>query len=443
MSEVKFKLSKNTKWYIYGYTEMGRRLSRRLQEDGCCFCGFIDRNALEYQKSSGDIIISPENINISNQAIIVISCQTVNTQLKIAGELASKGYSNLIFMAAGAAFSKERAREIRKVYRNFSQNLMVEYDSDLYKYDELLKQDIDAVENCNEHISLRVPIELLFTKNMVQTKAGYSCCSEETAKDIYDEIDVPLIVVNDVNSLFELLVDGKGDATKYFKNYADIGKRDIGSCINDRVETFKIWQEELENGIEYFEDAAAVVSWNDRGYFNVIDGVHRSLFLYHKGIFRIPVIMSKSDYLKYKNDVCKISFNSYFDTMIFSTIFRYIREHRLSKVGFLDMYSDSAYFACMAYKFGFENVADRSSYSPLTTKCNNRKYNVILVSDECDSTLISSLLDCKREEKDIVIFLIQNFETENAYGFHAKYLGSFICNDKLKKIVVFEEECHE
>ena len=132
-----------------------------------------------------------------------------------------------------------------------------------------------------------MPIELLYTKSIQQEET--TDCREETKRDILAESNVPLIAVKDVNAFFELFTSGVGDATRYFENYAALGRRDVAACIDDRVKTYGIWKEELRKGMEYFQDAAAMVEWNVKGYFNVIDGVHRSLFLYHTGIYSIPV----------------------------------------------------------------------------------------------------------------------------------------------------------
>ena len=53
--------------------------------------------------------------------------------------------------------------------------------------------------------------------------------------------------------------------------------------------------------MDYFIESSAYVRWNEKGYFNIIDGHHRASYLAYKGYQLIPVRMDKGDFLKWEN----------------------------------------------------------------------------------------------------------------------------------------------
>lgn len=56
-----------------------------------------------------------------------------------------------------------------------------------------------------------------------------------------------------------------------------------------------------KNGMKFFVQHPAVGAWNENGFFNLLDGHHRSSFLYNAGYRYIPVQITKEDYKKWCN----------------------------------------------------------------------------------------------------------------------------------------------
>ncbi|MFR2694497.1 MAG: hypothetical protein ACLTBV_31760 [Enterocloster bolteae] len=77
--------------------------------------------------------------------------------------------------------------------------------------------------------------------------------------------------------------------------------------IEKRFREFEIMQHELNCGMDFFINHPAKAKWNSKGYFNLIDGHHRTTFLYYSGITKIPVQITRGDYESWCNvDVRKL-----------------------------------------------------------------------------------------------------------------------------------------
>ncbi len=471
MDKCIFKLEKEVPWYIYGYTTRGKKLIQKLKKDGCNVKGFIDRDA-KYLKEEEDNIINSSDINISCESIIVISCQTINTSLKIAEDLSKQGYNNLIFMVAGKKFQRKYALDIRRIYEKIFVEGIIEYGKNLYKYNRGIINQEKKNRFLDNNVTIEVPIELLYTKTISQVEKERKLSSIEKVRyNIMDSADIPLLIIKDVNLFFELVFKGKGDAQEYFSTYAYLGNRDYTSCIEDRIATLEIWREELKKGLDYFFDAAASVQWNEKGYFNVIDGVHRSLFLYYSGIHFIPVTMTKVDYSFYYNKkirqelLCDLKkygktdwedyFYRYYQPKILCELFKYIKYNSINKEGFLDLYSETGYFACMADKFGFSTVASMSNREKLVVEnaqllyVNNihlfnekkalpnfKDYNIIIISVQ--NNYFMQTLEYKKQNSKVLLFVIKDCEKESFDDFDSEELYSYLEDGKIKKMVVIK-----
>ena len=102
-------------------------------------------------------------------------------------------------------------------------------------------------------------------------------------------------------------VDGDASAAYYdwFRNaYELLGKKPPFSyegMIDRRDKECQIWSKTFSDTRSWAKYPVEGV-WNKRGYFNLRDGHHRTSFLYCSGFRRIPMKMTTSDYLEWRND---------------------------------------------------------------------------------------------------------------------------------------------
>lgn len=172
-------------------------------------------------------------------------------------------------------------------------------------YNNLLPQklkDEAFIRNLGEnHVIVWIPIELLFSER-----------TEENILDVYTEEwirqnkrweNIPIISFAPYKSLFLFFLQGNDYPDLYCKWYQNLftsrGSRSgytDEELIEKRFREFKIMQQELNKGMDFFIENPAAAKWNRKGYFNLIDGHHRVSFLYYSGLTRMPVQITKEAY---------------------------------------------------------------------------------------------------------------------------------------------------
>ena len=113
--------------------------------------------------------------------------------------------------------------------------------------------------------------------------------------------DVPLISYLPYYNMFDYFSGTEeGSIEEYLQDYG------INSCnynhthtnesiIVQRAELYEIWNAHFQNGIQFFMSSAPLAKLNSKGYFNLLEGQHRSLFLVRKGIYQLPIRISQED----------------------------------------------------------------------------------------------------------------------------------------------------
>lgn len=167
--------------------------------------------------------------------------------------------------------------------------------------DGVLKDSAFLYNMGENHVCVWIPVELLFS---------------ERAEDNYLEVrtdewveqnkrleNLPIISFTPYRDLFTFFMQGQRFPKLYCAWYQYLySSRGLRSGYTDeeliekRFQEFKQMQHELNKGMEFFTAAPAVAKWNPKGYFNLLDGHHRTAFLYYSGLTRIPVQITRKDY---------------------------------------------------------------------------------------------------------------------------------------------------
>lgn len=374
-----FIFSKDMSYYIYGYTAVGHRMAHFLCQTGYRVDGFIDRNARKLRQESDEQIIWLEETGIDTTCIIIISCQSIATQHQVAEYLYSKGYLRLIFMAAGSNYSVEYAETIRGAWERINAGMLPDcLKLPIYRRNSPRNSEEYLLQDREEDVVAWIPIELLYTKTAdeyVKELQERGILNELNLSRIEDANDEPVVCSEGAIAFFDFMLYNRGDCAYYIKMYADFAGRDIKQQILERISVLRVWDDELERGVKYFIDAAASVKWNPKGYFNVIDGAHRSMYLFYRGFTKVPVSMKKADYQQYLHKDVSGYFSTFADKFalphplfypeIFSkkershlyvALLRYLKRIRWEKDGFLDLEGRDGYFAVCMKHFGVKQV---------------------------------------------------------------------------------------
>lgn len=374
-----FVFSKDASYYIYGYTAVGRRIAYFLRQNGYQVDGFIDRNAEELQKKSKEQIIYLEDAEISTACIIIISCRNIVTQHQVAEYLCSKGFLKLIFMAAGSHYSVEYAETIRDVWERLNAGMLPScFELPSYRRNSSRISEEYLLQDRGENVVAWIPIELLYSKTAEESVKEFretGILNALNLSRIEGTNDEPVVCSETLTSLFDFLLNHRGNCADYVRMYAGFSGRDMKQQSLDRMSVLRVWDYELERGIKYFIEAAASVKWNPKGYFNVIDGAHRSMYLFYRGFTKVPVSIKKEEYQQYLHKDVSGYFSTFADKFalphplfypeLFSkkershlcvALLRYLKHIRWKKDGFLDLEGRDGYFAVCMKHFGAKQV---------------------------------------------------------------------------------------
>lgn len=163
-------------------------------------------------------------------------------------------------------------------------------------------EDYAIIQNFGQaHLVAWIPIELLFSER-----------TEDNYLDVYTEEwiaqnkrweNIPMIAFSPYRSLYLFFLQGQNYPTLYCKWYQKLftSRGEDSGCtdeqlIEQRFYEFRVMQQALNKGMDFFIENPASAKWNPKGYFNLIDGHHRTSFLYCSGLSRIPVQITRKDY---------------------------------------------------------------------------------------------------------------------------------------------------
>lgn len=370
----KFTFSKDSTILIYGCGKIGKNLFNKLTNAGYTVKGFIDKNAKELNKNGEYYIINPEELKAeSSKSIIILTFQNIIEQEKIAKKLYEQGIDKIIYL------NRSDDAHYMKCFELYNKLVCGEYVDEFdFPYTELhyKKTEPPFYRESGESIIVEVPDSLIFS-------AG----KENTLKQKKNHLEEKNIVAfYHYNAVCELFLNGETN-TEDFNQYCDaalsLGKT-LDDFIKDRFTLFDMMQKELrKKGIEFFRNSPSTAKWNPKGYFNLIDGHHRAIFLINNFIHNIPIKISKHAYDTWYNqhyvqiikdyilthkieqvytpiihpdfyDIKSVT-ESYGRTTS-SAIYKYFGRKDVQKYSVLDIYSNLSYYAQVFSRMNVKKV---------------------------------------------------------------------------------------
>lgn len=291
---------------LYGAATMGCIYYEKIYKIGFNIIGFIDQRGKEIKEIYGLPVFSLENAEFSKDVVIFIAVKNVFEHTKIANELVEKGYTNIIFRPYNCLIGQgtDEEKQINKMYDLFSEGKICEYH---FKYiipkvkilfAPKLKNDAILKEQ-DDYLTILIPITLLFTDKKI-------------GSDGKESNEIPILLLKP-HIEFVKCVLGVGDYNvQSYLAYCEEAAKKIdrfkvtpawrANVIRNRAEVFNNMNHLYNVNKQYFVNNAPFVQWNEKGYFNLCSGKHRSTFLMTKGDNYIPVKMLKNDYLKWTRE---------------------------------------------------------------------------------------------------------------------------------------------
>lgn len=289
---------------LYGYYSLFHRtenIFKHIHEAGMEVEAVVDKNAMHLPIKATTYEDLKRNLSGKKEEyVFILNFSDANMHVKLADELYQDGFKNIIFLPFDEKYSDAKAQVVR---RYFNQILYgkVSGEERLPSYEELLdKDEYDVIKDYGDYVSFWAPITMLHCAEI----------SIERDVDPNYRVSVYSEVAVEENKFYSELWDYFYKGGKYPKGYVvnSLMGRDEETFLNNRKELFRKMEFKLKYDWDYFLDSPILVSWNvAKGFFTVLDGLHRTFFLMKKGYDKIPVICNKkhlrSDWIDGKKDI--------------------------------------------------------------------------------------------------------------------------------------------
>lgn len=285
---------------VYGAGECGEAICKQFRNAGYTVVGFIDR------KKRGELCGLPiegsDSGTYKRSAIVFIALSNGNLHMSVTRQLFREGYQYVICLPLGFGLSSDKQNEIIRNYADCMcgkmQNIWAYEKEDLVT-DFFIEQN-KLLDSWDEK-ELKV---IWVGKNIVFSEAKDKYPGDiERLPNNPELFDFPVALRKPYYILYDYF-DGKPvDVNGYFSIYKEEPsserKRDI---LAERYELFKLMKKEKQQGnLSFFENSAPTAQWNEKGYFNLVGGHHRTTFLIHQGMESVPILVNKKDYISWCN----------------------------------------------------------------------------------------------------------------------------------------------
>lgn len=429
----KFSLKKGSRILIYGAGALGKRI-RSLIGDYYDFLGYVDQNKeIISFNGSDNLVYGLNDLNTLSKDVSVIIC--VHNGLwhqDICEDLYNRGFDNILFLAVGDIFDFSQSQRMNEKYNAFmSQVLNIE---DIPKYGSMNRRkyvnDYPVLYQSGDYVTLLYPIELLYSDNANPDEAhNYHKITDCHRK----YLDKPMTAYAPYLDLFKYMMFGGDYPTEFIELFRDINNSTHMTeedFLDSKWAIYNLLEKEYLKGWEYLRYSPIYASWNENGYANIRDGHHRAAFYYLKGMRKVPVRLSKEDYLKFQN----LSYKPFCSEGAISTwdvIAKYLVSEKRSFSEVLDVTNRN-------HEIGEHLIRIRAT--------NNITYldGGIIDSSFLDSTydlaIFEDRLCANRINAEEVILISQDTDLTSAlmneYGYRKKKILGNACIEGIRKTII-------
>lgn len=273
---------------IYGYNKRGKYLKKFLEGNGIDNIFFIDQNA---EKISEKNVYSIEKLRSIDKDVcgIVISLQNAIAHKSVSEEIYKMGISKIVFLPVGRKYSEKETMTLRKYYNELISGI-ADTGAELPLYSQIVSEI--KIKNENGIISQNMN----FTVFWMNIHNLYLTEHEEWFEEVNNIYSgKPILLLDYYQAFLQFLEDGK-DNELVDKYMAIQGYKKPDGSYDDKIlagryELWCLYKEEINRGMDFFCSSPVRVKINDKGGFEIIDGMHRTTFLYMQKFMYIPVIL--------------------------------------------------------------------------------------------------------------------------------------------------------
>lgn len=299
-----FSLEKESEIFIYGAGGLGQTRASCLQHTGYQVKGFIDKNADNCSRVMGLPVYLPQDIAVNSASlkdkIIIVCLHNALWHQKVAAMLHDMGCEKILFLPVGNQYVAQLRRCMEKMY-DYMTDELYNHLTHIPVYSALTKVSLSiedgVIEKTDTTVTVWMHITSIFTNELLKQRGN------EITQNYGD---ISIAALKPYIELFEYCKYGTGNIDLYCKVFKEVqNKTDVYSShefIRDRIELYERLRLELNQGMEYFIQAAPLLKWSDKSHhFNVREGHHRLVFLLLEGLNFIPVKISQADFQIWKH----------------------------------------------------------------------------------------------------------------------------------------------
>lgn len=318
MNNIK-RISKETKFIIYGGGEVGNNCYQSLTEQGYQIAFALDK------KQSGKHIIDgintyklgtePEEMDKSSY-IIIICLANGMIHKDVADELYSRGYLYIVFLPLNYCIPNEQKHKLTKMYNHVLWAEPEMKECSVLDYCQYVFPDMSiensVIRKTTKYVTVWMREELLFTENLK--------LSDKSKIHIKDEYGDKNIFVHPCEDLFNFYALKSEACNLYFDSKKVRPSQVEEKKVTDqREKLYRVFKKEHNIGMDFFIEGAPQVIWNSNAYCNLVGGAHRTLYLLHEGHSLFPVKMQYDVFDKWLNEE------------VYKELKKYIKDHQIKQ----------------------------------------------------------------------------------------------------------------
>jgi len=297
-----FTISKESPILLYGAGEVGHRFLEKLLQKNYTPVGFIDQVVTNDELLPVYTLTTIPEAFVNEKTIVFICLANGMSHQNVALTLHEIGFNNICYLPLSLPVGSIKTRKMIESYgqvlgmdtADFGELPTFKSLNSVYVSSE------DSVISCSDKVILAwVPYNLIYVLDKHNWKGNLKKIF--ISESICDKC---IASFKEYVDFFNFLESGEGSIELY-KNLIlandELLMDGIELKISEREQLFRVYKSHLNRGMDFFIFSAPFVSWNDNGYFNLLDGHHRTIFLYTQNFVYLPVKMNIEDFHRWGN----------------------------------------------------------------------------------------------------------------------------------------------
>lgn len=295
----------NNQIILYGVNQYSLKLSQVLKLHNYEIIAYFDMRYKELNLIDDTPVYGLNDNpfqNVSKEHIVlIIMLQNALQHDRIVKDAINQGFHKIIFLPMSSVFNKNLADKMRYNYNKLLAGQFDKIDKlplvNIEMFEQKMSDKDTVIKREGNQLIVWMPIELI-----------YSNPKDKLNNDskLLRYADVPIAAYYPYMQLFYFLKGKKVNSEQYLDEY---GKNSChyknnftdADIIKQRSELYLVYKRELNEGMDFFKSSAPVARYNLRGYFNLLEGQHRCVFLIQEQFSYIPIRISITDYTIWKS----------------------------------------------------------------------------------------------------------------------------------------------